>query len=345
MDTNDDIAKAAATVTQLAFSIPAGHAFGAGIQLGFADMIADGTLTSSEIATRSGTQPQATRRLLRTWAALGLLEEPEPDRFALTVAGRLLRSDGRRSAQVTARMFTHPLITDAWRSLDRSIETGRTSFDETFGTDFFSYIGQQPAVAEMFHAAMGQGTSRVAPVIAREYDLSRFRHVVDIGGGDGTLVTALLRQRDTLRGTVFDTPDGAASTEEMLRDNGLTDRCDVVFGDFFASVPSGGDLYFVKSVLHDWSDEHCGTVLGNIRRVIPDDGRLLIVETVLPDTVDGSIPPYMYLSDLNMLVNLGGRERTRAEFDELCRASGFTVTDVRSGPDMMGFSLIEAVPA
>lgn len=345
MPPNDDAANAPATISRLAFSILAGQTFGAGIRLGIADFIADDTKTPSEVAEHRQAHPEATRRLLRAWAAMELLQETEPDHFSLTAAGHLLRTDRERSAAVTARLFTDPLITEALRRLDHSINTGETAFDEVFGTDFFAYIEQQPEVSEMFHAAMGQGTSRVAQSIAGRYDASRFTHVIDIGGGDGTLLAAILDANPTLRGTVFDSADGAASTRDRLRERGLGGRSDVAIGDFFREVPPGGDLYVIKSVIHDWNDDQCASILDNIREAIAEDGRLLIIEPILPDVVDGSIPPLMYLSDMNMLVNVGGRERTRADFEELCRRSGFTITEVISGPETMGFSLIEAAAA
>lgn len=343
MNAQEEGAEASAVVSRLALSILAGHALGAGVRWGIADFIADGTKTSQEVAEHCRARPDAMRRLLRAWAAFGLLSESEMDRFVLTSAGQLLRTDRERSAAAVARLFTDPVITDAWRHLDDGIRTGRPVFDRVFGSDFFSYIEQQPDVSDMFHAAMGQGTGRVAAEVARRYDASRFGHAIDIGGGDGTLLAALLGENPGMRGTVFDASNGAVSASKVLRHNDFADRSAVVTGDFLQAVPTGGDLYLMKSVLHDWDDDRCEVILSRVRDAIDDDGRLLIIEPILPDVVDGTVPPFTYLGDLNMLVNIGGRERTRADFEELCRRGRFVVADV-SGGYPLGFSLIEAVP-
>jgi hypothetical protein len=164
------------------------------------------------------------------------------------------------------------------------------------------------------------------------------------GDGDGTLLATVLAAHPALRGVVYDSPTGLAEAATTLIKTGVADRCSTEAGDFFTSIPPGADLYLMKSVLHDWDDRQVQTILEHRRKVIPDHGRLLIVERVLPERVDGSVRPGVYLSDLNMLVNVGGRERTRAEFERLCTRAGFTATDVRALSAPSWFSLIEATP-
>jgi O-methyltransferase len=225
------------------------------------------------------------------------------------------------------------------------VRTGRTAFEDEFGTDFFSYLDSHPELSAMFNGAMSQGTQLTAALLPTAYDFDRFRTVVDIGGGDGTLIAAILRAHPALRGILFDTPGGLGQAEATLRQATVLDRCEIRSGDFFTCAPAGGDLYLLKSVIHDWDDERATTILGHCRRAIADGGRLLIIESVLPETVDASVSPITYLSDLNMMVNLGGRERTRADFDQLCRQAGFTLTTVTPLPPRTPFCLIEATPS
>lgn len=276
-------------------------------------------------------------RLLRALAAIGLLTE-KPEGFALTPAGTLLRTGTPDSMNEFVRMFTDPAILGAWQELDSSIRTGKPAFDSVFGTDFFSHLKTRPELSAQFNASMSQGTRLTAATLPSLYDFGRFRTLVDVGGGDGTLLAAILREHPNLRGILFDTPEG-------LKEAALPDQATTATGDFFTKVPEGGDLYLIKSVLHDWDDERCATILRNIRQVIPVEGRVLIIEPVFPELVDGSMPPPMYLSDLNMLVNLGGRERTASEFGELCQRAGFAVTGITPMPPPAAFSVIEAAPA
>jgi hypothetical protein len=167
---------------------------------------------------------------------------------------------------------------------------------------------------------------------------------VDVGGGDGTLIAAILRSHPALRGILFDTAAGLAQAEQTLRHAGLEQRCSLQTGDLFAAVPSGGDLYLLKSVIRDWDDDRAATILRHCRNAIPEHGRLLIIEPVLPGTVDTTGPPITYPSDLNMLVNVGGRERVRADFEQLTKRAGFACTVIESLPAPNAFCPIEAVP-
>ncbi len=189
---------------------------------------------------------------------------------------------------------------------------------------------------------MGQGTHVLAGLLPDAYDFGRFSAITDAGGGDGTLLAAILRRHTGPRGVLFDTAEGSTDAGAVLDQAGVATRCAVGVGDFFTTVPAGSDVVLLRSVLHDWDDgrhddpRHC-------RRALLDGGRLLVVEPVLPDTVDGTVPPLMYLSDLNMMVNLGGQERTRAEFDALLDDSGFALAGVTPLPPS-GFCLLEAIP-
>jgi hypothetical protein len=203
------------------------------------------------------------------------------------------------------------------------------------------YPKEEPALSATFNAAMSQFAQAAAAVLPHHYPFDRFTTVADIGGGAGTLLAAILGTHRGLRGILFDTEEGVAQAGTTLSSYDVA----IHTGAFFPEVPGGADLCLIKSVLHDWDDDHCVTILRNCRQAIPDDGRLLIVEAMLPDIVDGSAPPLSYLNDLNMLVLLGGRERTRAEFDTLCRRADFTLTEVIPLPPPVPFSVFEATPA
>ena len=193
---------------------------------------------------------------------------------------------------------------------------------------------------------MTEATRWAAPAVLAVYDFSRFRTVVDVGGGNGTLLGALLAANPGLRGTIFDLPSGVAGARPHLEAAGLADRCEVVSGDFFADpLPSGGDAYVLKSVIHDWNDDRSRAILENCRRAMPAHGRLLIIEPVVPAKVDGS-PAHrmMVLSDLNMLAVTGGRERTEPEFGVLLASAGFRLERVVPAQPPSNFSVIEALP-
>ncbi|MEU7135071.1 methyltransferase [Streptomyces sp. NPDC046261] len=332
-------------VMQLAFGQMGTQLLGVAVRLGIFDRVGDGELTAAGLAHDLGTHPQATHRLLRALAGLRLLTETAPGTFATTAAGDLLRSGVPGSLLSVARVFTDPSMTRGWELLEQSVRTGETGFDAAFGTDFFGYLKEHPELSAEFNAAMSQATQVAAEVLPGHYDFGRFGTVVDVGGGDGTLLSAILRAHPGPRGVVYDTAEGLAQAPERLAGEGVADRVTLTVGDFFASAPAGGDLYLLKSVIHDWNDEQCVTILRHIRDVIPADGTLLIVEPVMPATVSGETTELTYLSDLNMLVNVGGRERTADDFAALCSKAGFTLDAITPLPQPNVFHLIEATPA
>lgn len=222
-------------LVQLVFGHLAAQAVVTAAEFGLADQISDGQRSSDELAARSEADPQAMLRLLRALAALGAVTEQRPGSFALTELGGLLRTDRPDSMHAFTRMFADPAMTHAWQRLDFSVRTGDTAFDEVFGTDFFDYLSSHPELSALFNAAMGQGSQATAEVVPRSYDFSPFRTVVDIGGGDGSLLASFLRQHPHLAGVVFDTPDGSAQAEHTLRQANVDNRCSVRTGDFFTS--------------------------------------------------------------------------------------------------------------
>jgi hypothetical protein len=329
-------------IVQLAFGTMASQTLRAAVRLKVFELIGDTPRKAADIAAEAGAEPQPMNRLLRALTGLGMLKEHSPGSFSVTTAGALL--DPRRPDSLTAfvRVFTDPVVARAWEHLDVGVRTGDIAFDAVFGTDFFSHLAQHPELSEAFNAAMSQATGETAAALPYAYDFGRFASVTDVGGGAGTLLAAILDAHPGLKGVVYDTADGLAQATETLRRHGLTERCSLVAGDFFRSVPQGSELYLMKSILHDWPDARAITILSHCREVLPPGGRVLIVEPVLPEVV-GSDSGGTYLSDLNMMVNVGGRERTRKDFEDLCHGAGLSVTSVTPLAEAAPFSLIEAV--
>ncbi|WP_404815905.1 methyltransferase [Streptomyces thermolineatus] len=319
------------------------HSIGVAAELGIADLMKDEVRGSDELAAESGTHEPSLRRLLRTLAAVGLTTEPEPGRFALTDVGAQLRSDSPDSLRAFSRMFCHPILFRAWQGLGHAVTTGERAFDHVYGKDFYSYVADQGDANRLFNEAMSEESRIAAAQLAAGYDFSGAKKVVDLGGGDGTLLAAILPTQPHLQGIVFDSPSGVAEAPDVLAKAGVADRCEARSGDFFRDIPSDGDLYIIKSVFQDWGDEDSLALLRSCRSQMPESATLLIVGSVLPETASTD-QPIMFFTDLNMLVNTGGRERTESEFRAMLDGTGFTVRSVQlgaAGP----LSIIEAVPA
>jgi orsellinic acid C2-O-methyltransferase len=308
------------------------------------DLVADGAKSSEELAEATGTHAPSLYRLLRALAYLGILQEAEPGRFGLTELGTPLRSDATDSVWATTLLFCGEGVWRAWGDLLSSVRTGATAFDESSGADPFARFAGDPEASATFNQAMSEGTGRDAPGIIASYDFGQFQTLVDVGGGDGTLIAAILGATPGLQGVLFDTAPGLAQATERLEAAGVGDRCELVEGDFFESVPAGADAYIMKSVIHDWDDERCVTILANCRRAMADGAKVLVVEPVLPPKVEPSFTRLgVIMSDLNMLLNTGGRERTEAEFASLLRPARLELTAVVPIPPPSVYSVIEAV--
>lgn len=349
--TNTDVSAADTAdrdlIGRLAFGSMAAQTLRAAVRLGVMELVGDTPRRAADVAAGAGAEPQPMTRLLRALTGLGLLREHTPGSFSVTPAGALLHPGRPDSLASFVRMFTEPAIVRAWEHLDDSVRTGEIAFDTVFGTDFFSHLAQQPGLSAEFNGAMSQATSETAAALPYAFDFGRYTKVTDVGGGDGTLLAGVLAAHPGLTGVVLDTAEGLADAPDTMARRGLQGRCSLIAGDFFRSVPEGSDLYLLKSVLHDWTDDQAVTILRHCREALPPGGLVLIVEPVLPevvdttaDVIDGGVT---YLSDLNMLVNLGGRERTREDFAEVCRRAGLALTSVAPLTGAAPFALIEAV--
>ncbi len=313
-------------------------------RLGIADLLAGGPRTAEELAGNAGAHGPSLRRLLRLLASRGVFSELEDGRFTLTPLSECLRSDSPSSSRPVALLFAGPIMR-AWDELLYSVQTGEVAFDRVFGMPAFRYMGEHPEDAATFNAAMTAASSVTAAGVPAAYDFSRHRTLVDIGGGHGVLLTSILKANPRLRGVLFELPFVAEGARKAVEAAGLSGRCEVAAGDFFQAVPEGADAYILKSVIHDWDDARSVEILGHCRRAMAEDGKLLLVELVLPDRIDQSPRSQMGAgSDVNMLVNVGGRERTEADFRALFEASGFRLAAIRPVENTM-MSVLEGVRA
>jgi hypothetical protein len=343
-DTTDDALRP--LLQQLIFGFFPSAVLSVAARLRIFDLVAGGPKSSDELAEATSTHPPSLYRLLRAAAYLGVLEETEPRHFGITDLGAPLRSDVPESMWATTQLFCGEGVWRSWGDLMAGVQTGTPSFERGNGRDPFAEFAENPQASRDFNQAMSEGTRRDAPGIIGSYDFTQFRILVDVGGGDGTLLAAILAATPGLQGVLFDTAAGSAEASGRLRDAGVRDRCRVVHGDFFESVPEAGDAYIMKSVIHDWDDQRCVTILQNCRHAMDDGDKVLIVEPVLPPTVKPSFARLgVVMSDLNMLLNTGGRERTEDEFASVLRSAGLHLNAVFRLPKPSAMSVIEAVAA
>jgi ubiquinone/menaquinone biosynthesis C-methylase UbiE len=305
-------------------------------KLGIADHLCDGHRTVDELAAATGTHAPSLYRVLRALASVGIFTEDENRRFALTPLAETLQSDAPDSLRAFATVELGEEHYPAWGELLHSVRTGEIAFDRAFGMPVWKFFEQNPENAKTFNDAMTGFTLAVNDAVLSSYDFSSIGKIVDVGGGHGSLIASILKANPKMRGVLFDAPPVIEGARHRIRDEGIADRCEAVAGDFFKSVPSGGDAYIVKWIIHDWDDEQSISILKNCHRAMADNGRLLLVEAVVPD---GSEPHFSKYMDLNMLVMTGGRERTADQYRTLLEASGFKLT--RIVPTKSPMSIIE----
>jgi len=332
----------------LLYQMAIGHylsrAFHLAAKLGVADLLKDGARRAEELAEATDTHAPSLRRVLRFLASVGVFEEREDGRLALTALGECLRADLPGSSRAMVLLFAGIGIQDSWKELEWCVRTGEPAYRKRGATDPFAEMAKDPAQAANFDAAMADFTKMTAVAVAAAYDFTPFRTIVDVGGGNGALLLGILRATPRLQGIVFDRPDVVARAEKVIAASGLGDRCRAAGGDFFVEVPNGADAYVLKHVIHDWDDARARTILANCRGAMPRDGRLLLVEGVYPPRIDGSFESRgAAANDLNMLVSTGGRQRSEAEFRSLYADAGLRLTRIVPTPARV--CVIEGAPA
>ncbi|HEX5502372.1 MAG TPA: methyltransferase [Thermomicrobiales bacterium] len=310
------------------------------VTLGLADHLRDGPRGADDLAAATETHPPALYRLLRALASVGVFREEGDRRFALTPLGDCLRADAPEPVGPWATFAAGPYLWRAWEELLQSVRTGESAVPHVHGMSAWEYRARHPEEGAIFDAAMTGNSRRLAAALLAGYDFRRFGRGVDVGGGQGLFLAAILARYPTAQGVLFDQPHVVAGAGLILHAAGVADRCRVVGGSFFEAVPDGGDAYVLKFVLHDWADEEATAILRACRRAIGPGGALLVVERVVGPPNDDADAKF---SDLLMLVGPGGRERTRAEWDALFAAAGFRLAAVT--PTASEVSVIEGAPA
>jgi hypothetical protein len=315
----------------------------AAAELEIADLLAERPRTSAELADATGTHRPSLLRLLRALAGLGVLAQTDEDRFELTELGTPLRDDAPDSARALVTMLCGPENWASWGELVPSVRTGRSGWERVHGMTWIEFYERHPEQSATFNRAMSEHTREAAPGILAAAGLARFDTVVDVGGGDGTLIAEALRAEPGLEGVLFDLPSGLAAAAATLAAAGVAERCRLVTGDFFASVPREADAYLLKHVLHDWDDDDAVAILRNVREAMAPEGRVLICERMLPELARPAEAQSL-LVDVLMLVVTGGRERTEHEFRALLDAAGLWLSELSEPIAPFDYRLLEARP-
>lgn len=309
-------------------------------KLGIPDELAKGPLTATEVARRVNADADAVYRLMRALASRGVLRHRADGTFKLTPIGKALRTGTPGSVRDFALFLGHPLRWEDWGNLLYSVQTGKPSVDMLRGMPFFEYVETDADLAAAFNNAMTASSEFTIYAVLAAYDFTGFRKIIDVGGGHGRLLSMILSKATDARGVLYDLPAVVDGAGPELAKAGVAERCEAVGGSFFDSVPDGGDAYLMKTILHDWSDDDALNILANIRTAIPSSGKLLLLESVLPERSSSDLG---LMIDLEMLVAVGGKERTHAEWANLLGRAGFRLNRVvRTATPT---SIVEAVPA
>jgi len=311
-------------------------------KLNIADLLAGGSRSAEELAATTGTDADALYRVLRALISIGIFAEPQPRVIALSPAAEPLRRDVPGSVHGQVLWVADPFMMHITSDLLYSVETGKPAVEHLYGKPAFECIAGMPRVQAAFNEGMTAISREIAPAVLDAYDVSHIGTLMDVAGGKGYFLSQALRRHPHMKGILLDLPHVVDEAHSTLREMGVEDRCTPVAGDFFEHVPSGADAYYMQHILHDWDDEHALKILRNIRKALAgrNRGRLLIVDSVLPQTCE---PHPAKLLDLVMLTIPGGRERTEAEWHDLCARGGFKIT--RIVPTRVGKCVIEAFVA
>ncbi|WP_217143780.1 methyltransferase [Streptomyces sp. AC627_RSS907] len=307
-------------------------------EAGIADLLANGSQAVEQLAAASQTHPDALQRLLRLLASHGVCREVVTGVFELTDIGQHLRSDHPES--VRSMLTFSGRVSQAFTDARHSLLTGTATFPESFGQPFFALLREEPEMGALFNESMAEVTRMDSAAVTEAYDFSEARRVVDLAGGDGTLLTAILEAFPSTAGVLFDQPHMAPVVRQQIDAAGLRERCEFTGGDLFGSLPQGGDVYLLKWILHDWPEPDAIAVLRGCRRAMAPDSKLLIIEHLIPP---GNAPHPSKVYDVVMLVLLGGRERTREEYGKMLTEAGLTLQRVIDTGSAL--SIIEARPA
>ena len=307
-------------------------------KLGIADLLKDGPKFIDELADSTGANARNLYRVLRALSSREIFTETSDGRFELTPLAAPLQKDVPGSLTGWA-VICGGEWHRAWGGLLHNVVTGETAFNHEFGMGYWEYLAQNPEADEAFNQAMTDSNAMVLAAVVEAYSFDGIETIVDVGGGQGSCIAAILEANPTIRGVLFDQPNVIAGAGIMLQDEGVAGRCDLVGGDFFQSLPENGDAYVLQRIIHDWDDEHAIAILRSCRRAMAGDAKLLLVESVVPA---GNEPSHSKLGDIMMMVLVDGVDPTESEFRALLDAAGFELT--RIIPTQSPMSIIEATP-
>jgi hypothetical protein len=297
-------------------------------QRGIADLIGDEAKLPEELAAGAGMPAESVRRLLRALSFVGVFRENAEGRFTNTDVSAHLRSDVTPSLREMTLVLNDDPVLRGWQQLESVLESGKPAFEAVNGMTFFQHLAADPKRSENMAKFMKGVYGPAGPQIAAGFPFGRFKSVLDVGGGQGHILAEILRAHPEVRGAVFDLPRTTEVADRFLAAQGLDGRWQAISGDFFDGVTPGYDAYFIKSTLHDWSDEQSVRILRNIRTAMPDHGRVLVTEMVFEPGLP-LVHPHRFI-DLEMMVSFGGKERTRREFTELLAAAGLKAEGIHA---------------
>jgi len=306
-------------------------------KMNLAEYLKDGPKTTEQLAESVNAHPGSLARLLRALSDIGIFEQKDDDSFCNTPTAELLLETAPGSLRSLAVLYGEDWLWRAYAGLSYSVETGKPAFDVVHGETLYGYLDQHPAAALVFDKAMSGYSESEAAAVIEAYDFSGRGTVMDIGGGQGVFVSALLKEKPLLSGIVFDLPQVIENRPEQS--GSKAGRITFVAGNFFKDVPGGADVYFLKSVLHNWDDTSCIRILRNCRKVMMEKTRLLVLERVIPGNQEKSESK---LFDINMLVVTGGSERTANQYRQLFNNAGFNMSRILSTRSPL--SIIEGIP-
>ncbi|HEX5037646.1 MAG TPA: methyltransferase [bacterium] len=303
--------------------------------LGVADLMKDGPKSCDDLGRASKSDPASLKRILRLLASFGVFAETSHGTFGLTPMAECLRTDSPQSMRAWATMMGSDWHWKIWGDLLYGAQTGKPAFDHVHGIRPFEWFSQRPEVAGLFNHAMASISSSEIGAILAAYDFSKAKKIVDVAGGNGSLLRPLLQQNKQAGGVLFDMPHVVDTAKEAIEKEGLIGRIDIVGGSFFQTVPTGGDLYLLKHILHDFNDKEALAILQNIKRAMSPGAKLLTIEMIIPP---GNEPSFGKMVDLEMML-IGGVERTESEYRNLLTQAGFKTTAIV--PTASPVSLIE----
>jgi len=299
-----------------------------------ADCLANGPRDVESLARETKTHAPSLRRLLRALAAIGILLETDDRRYTLTPIGETLRTDVPGSMWAWAMLVFSDDLGRAWDALSHAVRTGENAFRHIFGVDYWARLASRPDAARLFDEAMQSLTQGVGGLLITHYPFHNYNWIVDVAGGNGSLLLPVVLRHPTMRVTVFDLPHVADATRAQIEAAGLADRCEAVGGDMFTSLPKGADAYVLKGVIHDWDDREALAILRSCRAAMSAESRLLLIDRVLPERIDprDDSAPGNFIQDMQMWLNVNGRERTEQEFRSLLAQAGLRLSRTVSVP-------------